>query len=100
VVDKRFAFEAVDKEQFRIYFRMMEEFTGCRVLSCCVMCNHFHLLLEVTPKPKKALTDEELLARLAALYSEAFVALLKTRRRMCNKFMSGSPTECTICPSL
>ena len=74
VVDKRFAFEAADKEQFRIYFRMMENFTGCRVLSYCVMCNHFHLLLEVTPKPKKALTDEELLARLAALYSEAFVA--------------------------
>jgi len=74
VVDRRLAFEAEDKEQFRIYMRMMENFSGCRVLSYCVMCNHFHILLEVTPRPKAALTDEQLLKRLGALYSNAFVA--------------------------
>jgi REP element-mobilizing transposase RayT len=74
VVDKRFAFEAGDKEQFRIYMRMMENFSGCRVLAYCVMSNHFHLLLEVTPRPKAALTDEQLLKRLGALYPKAFVA--------------------------
>ena len=74
VVDRRFAFEADDKEQFRIYMRMMENFTGCRVLAYCVMCNHFHLLLEVPPRPKVALTDEQLLKRLGGLYSKAFVA--------------------------
>jgi hypothetical protein len=30
--------------------RMMENFPGCRVLAYCVMCNHFHLLLEVPPR--------------------------------------------------
>jgi REP element-mobilizing transposase RayT len=75
-VDKRFAFGAEDKEQFRIYMRMMENFSGCRVLSYVVMCNHFHLLLEVTPRPKVPLTDEELLKRLGALYSKAFVAVV------------------------
>jgi REP element-mobilizing transposase RayT len=74
VVDRRFAFGEVDKEQFRIYMRMMENFSGCRVLSYCVMCNHFHLLLEVTSKPEAVLTDEQLLKRLGALYSKAFVA--------------------------
>jgi len=74
VVDKRFAFGPDDKERFRIYMRMMENFSGCRVLAYCVMCNHFHLLLEVTPRPKSALTDEQLLKRLGALYSKAFVA--------------------------
>jgi REP element-mobilizing transposase RayT len=74
VVDRRFAFDETDKEQFRIYMRMMENFSGCRVLSYCIMCNHFHLLLEVTPRPQAALTDEELLKRLGGLYSEAFVA--------------------------
>jgi putative transposase len=74
VVDKRFAFGPDDKEQFRIYMRMMENFSGCRVLAYCIMCNHFHLLLEVTPRPKAALTDEQLLKRLGALYSKAFVA--------------------------
>jgi REP element-mobilizing transposase RayT len=74
VVDRRFAFEADDKEQFRIYMRMMENFSGCRVLAYCVMCNHFHLLLEVPPRAKEPLTDEQLLKRLSALYSKAFVA--------------------------
>ena len=73
-MDKRFAFGPDDKEQFRIYMRMMENFSGCRVLAYCVMCNHFHLLLEVTPKPKAALTDEQLLKCLGALYPQAFVA--------------------------
>jgi putative transposase len=74
VVDRRFAFEAVDKEQFRIYLRMMEGFTGCRVLAYCVMCNHFHVLLEVPPRPKAGLSDEELLKRLGALYPPVTVA--------------------------
>jgi putative transposase len=74
VVDRRFAFGADDKEQFRIYMRMMENFSGCRVLAYCVMCNHFHLLLEVPPKRMEPLTDEQLLKRLSGLYSKAFVA--------------------------
>jgi putative transposase len=74
VVDKRFAFTPDDKEQFRIHMRMMENFSGCRVLAYCVMCNHFHILLEVPPKAKTPLSDEQLLKRLGALYSKAFVA--------------------------
>jgi len=73
VVDKRFAFEAEDKEQFRIYMRMMENFSGCRVLAYCVMSNHFHLLLEVPPRPKAGLTDEQLLKRIGGLYPKVFV---------------------------
>ena len=74
VVDKRFAFESEDKEQFRTYLRMMEGFSGCRVLAYCVMCNHFHLLLEVPPRPLGGLSDADLLKRLRALYPEATVA--------------------------
>jgi REP element-mobilizing transposase RayT len=74
VVDRRFAFEAEDKEQFRIYLRMMENFSGCRVLAYCVMCNHIHLLLEVPPRPKAGISDVVLLKRLGALYPPAFVA--------------------------
>jgi REP element-mobilizing transposase RayT len=74
VVDQRFAFEGGDKEQFRMYLRMMEGFSGCRVLAYCVMCNHFHVLLEVPPRPKDGLSDEELLKRLRCLYPEVTVA--------------------------
>jgi REP element-mobilizing transposase RayT len=76
VVDRRYAFEQEDKEQFRIYMRMMEEFSGCRVLSYCLMSNHFHILLEVTPRPKEVLSDAELLKRLGGLYSAAEVAVV------------------------
>ncbi len=54
--------------------RMQENFTGCRALSYCLMDNHFHVLLEVPPMAEAGLSDEELLKRLSAIYSEAFVA--------------------------
>ncbi|MEY3895255.1 MAG: hypothetical protein RLZZ214_774 [Verrucomicrobiota bacterium] len=41
-----------------MFLRMFENFSGCRVLSYCMISNHFHLLLQ----------------RLSGLYSEAFVA--------------------------
>ena len=57
-----------------MFMRMYENFSGCRVLSYCVMSNHFHLLLEVPPMANDGLSDDSLLERLSALYSEAFVA--------------------------
>ncbi len=74
VVDRRFVFAERECEAFRMYLRMYENFSGCRVLSYCVMSNHFHLLLEVPPLAEGGLSDEMLLQRLSALYSEAFVA--------------------------
>jgi REP element-mobilizing transposase RayT len=38
------------------------------------MSNHFHLLLEVPPRPKAGLSDEQLLKRLGGLYPKVFVA--------------------------
>jgi REP element-mobilizing transposase RayT len=74
VVDRRFVLETEEKEKFRTLMRMQENFTGCRVLSYCLMDNHFHLLLEVPPMAEGGITDEELLKRLSAIYGEAFVA--------------------------
>ena len=73
VVDRRFVFGDAEREHFRMFMRMQENFTGCRVLTYCVMSNHFHVLLEVSPAPVGGISDELLLKRLAALYSEAFV---------------------------
>ena len=74
VVDRRFVFEERECEAFRMFLRMYENFSGCRVLSYCVMSNHFHVLLEVPPMAEGGLSDELLLQRLSALYSEDFVA--------------------------
>ena len=73
VVDRKFVFFTEERETFRMMMRMYENFSGCRVLSYCVMSNHFHILLEVPPMPETGLTDDELLKRLSALYSEGFV---------------------------
>jgi REP element-mobilizing transposase RayT len=74
VVDRRFVLGPEEKEKFRTLMRMQENFTGCRVLSYCLMDNHFHLLLEVPPMSECGLPEKVLLQRLSALYSEDFVA--------------------------
>ena len=73
VVDRRFVFGDEEREAFRMFMRMYENFSGCRVLSYCVMSNHFHILLEVPPMEAGGISDEKLLGRLAAIYPENFV---------------------------
>ncbi len=76
VVDRRHAFGDTERERFRMFMRMQENFSGCRVLSYCVMSNHFHILLEVPPMPEGGISDEELLKRLSATNAGAFVAVV------------------------
>lgn len=58
--------------------RRLEGFLGIRVLTFCVMSNHFHLLLEVPdPAEVEALTVEALRSRLPLLYRGA--ALVEAR---------------------
>lgn len=78
VVDRRLAFEREEKEHFRKLMRMQEQFTGCRVLAYCIMGNHFHLLLEVPPRPETGLSAESLdlalfAERLAGIYPPGVV---------------------------
>jgi len=74
VVDRRYVLGPTEKERFRMLMRMTEKFSGCRVTAYCLMDNHFHLLLEVLPRPQGGISDNELLRRLGALYTAAFVA--------------------------
>jgi putative transposase len=73
VVERRFAFGEAEREKFRTFMRMQELFSGCRVQAYCVMSNHFHILLEVPPRPEGGLTDEVLLERLAVTSPELVV---------------------------
>ncbi len=76
VVDRKRVFGQEEKEKFRTFMRMQENFSGCRVVSYCLMSNHIHLLLEVPPMPAGGLSDAGLLARLRAIYHEAEVAVV------------------------
>ena len=73
VVNREFVFGDLERERQRMFMRMYEDFSGCRVLTYCFMSNHFHILLEVTPLPEGGLSDAELLRRLRAIHNEAQV---------------------------
>ena len=62
VVDR--AFKLRDPEVKAVFVRMMreyEKFCGVRVVTYCLMDNHFHILLEVPRRPDVLPSDEELL---------------------------------------
>ncbi len=82
VVDRRKVFERAEKEQFVKFLRLYEEFCGVRVRSYCVMGNHFHVLVEVPPRPAETMGDEELLERLGLIYGDLKVAEVRWQLQM------------------
>jgi len=76
IVGRAFLLRREEKEQFVRYMRMYEEFCGVRVLSYCIMTNHFHILVEIPPKCDQSLSDSMLIDRLSKLYSKDHVAMV------------------------
>jgi putative transposase len=62
VVDRRKIFQEAEKEQFVRYMRLYEQLCGLRILTYCIMSNHFHILVEVPRRPEVLPTDGELIA--------------------------------------
>ncbi|MBK1830287.1 transposase [Verrucomicrobiaceae bacterium R5-34] len=70
VVDRQYILGRAEKDMFVQMMRDYEEFCGVRVLSYCIMSNHFHLLVEVPPKVKGAavaMPDEDFLVRMKGM---------------------------------
>ena len=80
VVDRQFLFEAAEREQFARYLREYKAFCGVRVLTYCILSNHFHLLLEVPERPAQPLTGEQWVARLEGLSGAALTAAAARQR--------------------
>lgn len=80
---KTFLFNEAEKELLRATMRNYEAFCGVRVLTFCLMSNHFHILVEVPPKQDAELlldaVDEVFLERLSHIYSESFVEGIRER---------------------
>ena len=78
VVDRRKVFEGRDKEVFRKIMRNLERFMGVRVVTYCLMGNHFHLLVEIPEQGSlKPLSEEELRALLPLLHESAAVETIE-----------------------
>ncbi len=82
VVDRRFIFNTAEKEHFARLLREVEAFCEVKVLTYCLMSNHFHLLVEV-PKPPEVLPNAEaILAKLERLSGHQNVGAVRQRFEM------------------
>ena len=65
IVERRFAMGELEREHFIHRMRGYEAFCGVRVVTYCVLSNHFHALIEVPrrPPPDQLPDDEELVER-------------------------------------
>ena len=76
-------FDDIEKEALRRVIWRMAEFCGIKVLTYCLMGNHFHLLAEVPHREtwlqrfEGADGEAKLLDHLSILYSRAYVGLLR-----------------------
>ena len=78
VVDRRFIFGDQEKEYFVALMRKLESFHGVRIVTFCVMSNHFHLLLDEPDRDeRKLLSANELLDILPVLYGYDTVRSVK-----------------------
>jgi putative transposase len=86
IVDRQFLLGDEERETFVGMMRQYEEFCGVRVLSYCVMSNHFHILLEIPPRMDVLeLSDEDFLAKLSKIYSNVYVKEVKKLMQRLNK---------------
>ena len=76
-------FDEVEREALRRVIWRMAEFSGIKVVTYCLMSNHFHLLAEVPHRGtwlerfKGPQGEAKLLEHLSILYSRAYVGLLR-----------------------
>jgi putative transposase len=62
VVNRDFVFGEAEKQAFVRLMRIYERFCGLRVVTFCVMSNHFHLLVGVPKKPEVMPSNAQLVA--------------------------------------
>jgi putative transposase len=71
IVNRDFVMGYEEKEFFRRSMRKLEVFCGVRIITYCIMSNHFHILLEIPETDK--LSDDDILNRMKAIYSKRVV---------------------------
>jgi putative transposase len=77
VVNRDFVFGPQEKEMFVRLMRRWERFCGVRIVTFCVLSNHFHLLVEVRPRPTQLPTVEELFDLIEGLYGKGGAITLR-----------------------
>ncbi len=92
VVDRQFVLGDPEKAEFTRLMRLYEAFCEVRVITHCLMSNHFHILLEVPRRPADfTLSDEELLERLKPVNSVLEINTLRQRLQMLREAAQRNP---------
>jgi len=60
-----------EKEKFREYMRVYERLLGVKVLTYCLLDNHFHILVKIPQPPEVLPTNDELIALVRASLGDA-----------------------------
>ena len=80
---REMAFGEAEKERFVRALRKWGAFSLVRVLTYCVMGNHFHVLVEVPERPGKGPPDGELLEHLGLIYGAGRLAGIRRELGQC-----------------
>ncbi|MBP7949658.1 MAG: transposase [Verrucomicrobiales bacterium] len=70
IVNRAFWFDEEGKRVFRGLMRQFEAFGGLRVITYCLMSNHFHILVEVPERPGQMLDEEAMLGHLEQAFGK------------------------------
>jgi len=81
VVNRDRIFGPTERETFVRYLREYETYCGVRVLTYCILSNHFHVVVEVSEKAQEPLNAEAYLERLGAL-STSTLTPAQARRKI------------------
>ena len=79
VVDGDFKLQELERQTFVEVLRRYERFSQVRVLTFCVLSNHFHLLLEVPRRPDVLPADSWLMETLREFYPASTFAQIQRR---------------------
>jgi len=82
VVDRRRVLREVEREHFAALMRECEAFCEVRVLTYCLMSNHFHILVEVPKRPEALPSPAEILAKVRRLTGHSNVGMVEQRLQM------------------
>ncbi len=72
VVDRQFVLKEEEKEHFVALMRKLEAFHGMRVVTYCIMSNHFHLLIEEPDRESVVSLDAETIFRRIGFLYDTF----------------------------
>ncbi len=89
IVNRDFVLQRPEREMFTGLMRMYEKLCQVRVVTFCVLSNHFHLLVEVPRRPEVMPGEEEVLRMIAGSLGKTTAHLVRVQLQQLRE--AGAP---------